>query len=49
VDTIWTAIYAVFVSVWITIFIESWKRKSSEISSKWGIFEYEENGQRSIR
>lgn len=37
VDTVFTSLYAIIVSIWVTIFIEKWKRKSSEISLKWGI------------
>ena len=37
VDTIFTTLYALLVSIWVTIFIERWKRKSAEISLKWGV------------
>lgn len=37
VDTIFTTIYAVLVCLWVTIFIERWKRKSAELNQKWGI------------
>lgn len=37
VDTPLTTIYALFVCVWVTVFIERWKRKAAEISLKWGV------------
>jgi hypothetical protein len=37
VDTPITTIYALFVCVWVTVFIERWKRKAAEISMKWGL------------
>mmetsp|Transcript_30563 Transcript_30563/g.30004 ORF Transcript_30563/g.30004 Transcript_30563/m.30004 type:complete len:524 (-) Transcript_30563:1445-3016(-) len=37
VDTIYTSFYAIVISIWMTVFIERWKRKSSEISTKWGL------------
>ena len=43
IDTIWTSVYAVIVSIWATIFTERWKRKSSEIACKWGVFAYDED------
>lgn len=43
IESIWTAAYAVLVSIWATIFIEKWRRKSSEIACKWGVFSYEED------
>lgn len=49
VDTPLTALYAVCVSLWVTFFIEKWKRKSSEISSKWGIYDLQEKGMRQMR
>ena len=37
VDTKFTTIYALLVCIWVTIFIERWKRKSAEICLKWGV------------
>jgi hypothetical protein len=41
IETVFTAIYAILVCFWVTIFIEKWKRKSSEISLKWGVLGHE--------
>lgn len=48
-DTSFAGLYAILVSLWVTIFIEAWKRKSSEIASKWGILDVKEHGKRRIR
>lgn len=37
VDTIFSSLYALLVCIWVTIFIERWKRKSAEICLKWGV------------
>jgi hypothetical protein len=37
VDTPLTTIYALFVCVWVTVFIERWKRKAAEICLRWGL------------
>jgi len=37
VDTPLTTMYALFVCVWVTVFIERWKRKSAEICLRWGL------------
>jgi Calcium-activated chloride channel len=37
VDTPLTTVYALFVCIWVTVFIERWKRKSAEICLKWGL------------
>lgn len=37
VDTIFTSLYALLVCIWVTIFIERWKRKSAELCLKWGV------------
>jgi len=37
VETIFLSIYALLVCVWATIFLERWKRKSAELSLKWGV------------
>ena len=39
VDNIWTSVYSVTVCIWVTIFIERWRRKSAEIALKWGVFD----------
>ena len=37
VDTIFTALYSLLICIWVTIFIERWKRKCSELALRWGI------------
>jgi hypothetical protein len=37
VDTIFTTLYSLLICIWVTIFIERWKRKSAEICLKWGV------------
>lgn len=37
VNTIFSSLYALLVCIWVTIFIERWKRKSAEICLKWGV------------
>jgi Calcium-activated chloride channel len=37
VDTIFTSLYALLVCIWVTIFIERWKRKSAELCLRWGV------------
>jgi hypothetical protein len=37
VDTPLTTMYALFVCVWVTVFIERWKRKAAEICLRWGL------------
>jgi len=37
VDSAVNALYALYMCIWITIFIERWKRKSSELCLKWGL------------
>jgi hypothetical protein len=49
VDTVWTGIYAILICLWVTIFIERWKRKSSEVAFKWGILKDDLSTQRIIR
>lgn len=36
-NTVFTTLYTIIVTLWVTIFIERWKRKSAEICHKWGI------------
>jgi bacteriorhodopsin len=48
-DTIFTGLYTILVSLWITIFKERWKSKSSEISMKWDIFKLKSEAQRDMR
>jgi hypothetical protein len=36
-DTIFSSLYALLVCIWVTIFIERWKRKSAEICLRWGV------------
>jgi Calcium-activated chloride channel len=37
VDTPLTTMYSIFVCVWVTVFIERWKRKAAEICLRWGL------------
>lgn len=37
VDTSLTSLYSLLICIWVTIFIERWKRKSSEICLIWGL------------
>lgn len=39
VDNIFTSLYSLLVCIWVTIFIERWRRKSSEIALRWGVLE----------
>ncbi|KAF0690836.1 Aste57867_17824 [Aphanomyces stellatus] len=39
-----TAMYALFVSAWATIFLEAWKRRESELAWHWGSSLVEEDG-----
>jgi hypothetical protein len=36
------AIYSVFMSVWATVFLESWKRRESSLSIMWGTTKFEQ-------
>lgn len=36
------AIYAVFVLLWTTLFVESWKRKESKIADMWLMRDFED-------
>jgi len=38
-----SAIYAMFVATWATIFLEAWKRKESELSWNWNGSSAEDN------
>ena len=40
VDNIFTSLYSLCVCIWVTIFIERWKRKSSEIALRWGVLDH---------
>lgn len=42
IDNIINGLYALLVCFWVTIFIERWKRKNSEIALRWGIFSMNE-------
>jgi len=37
-----TTIYAVFLSIWATLFLEYWKRYNNELNYEWGTAEYKE-------
>ena len=46
VDSSLNTLYALLVCIWVTVFIERWKRKSSEICLKWGLSDYINNNTR---
>jgi hypothetical protein len=48
-DTTFTGIYAILVSLWVTLMMERWKRKSAEISMKWGIYNLKNDTNRIVR
>lgn len=37
VDNKWNIIYCIFLAMWSTIFVESWKRKQSEFAFIWNM------------
>ena len=37
VDSKWNPLFNIMMCVWGTVFIESWKRRSSELSNVWGV------------
>lgn len=49
IDTPLTAIYAIIVCLWVTFFIERWKRKSASLSLRWGIFDIHKQTVKEIR
>jgi hypothetical protein len=34
--TLWSFVYALVISIWITVFIEFWKRQENELRQRWG-------------
>jgi anoctamin-10 len=49
VDSTFNTLYALLVCIWVTVFIERWKRKSSEICLRWGITDFINNSDREER
>eukprot|EP00347_Sterkiella_histriomuscorum_P016772 403351910 len=49
VDNIFTSLYSLLVCIWVTIFIERWRRKSSEIALRWGVLEDNSDFEREVR
>jgi len=46
VDSSLNTLYALLVCIWVTVFIERWKRKSTEICLKWGLSDIISNNKR---
>ena len=49
VETPLVAVYSMCLCLWVTVFIESWKRKAAEISLKWGVLERDELDRSQVR
>jgi hypothetical protein len=49
VDTPINYFYILFISLWSTFYVESWKRKQSTIQYIWGLEEKEEQINESIK
>ena len=43
IDTPWNYIYLILISVWSTVFVESWKRKQNTIKYLWALEEKRQN------
>jgi len=43
-----SAVYAVFLSIWATFFLEFWKRYQSKLTHNWGTMNYEEDEQERV-
>jgi len=41
-DTIFVPIYAIFLAIWITLFLEFWKRRNASLAYKWDMMDFEE-------
>jgi len=39
-ESVWIGVYALIVSLWVTVMIEMWKRKLSALALKWGVFHH---------
>jgi hypothetical protein len=39
VESLYSPLYSISIAIWATVLIEMWKRKSSEIASKWGVID----------
>jgi len=37
-----SVVFAVFLSLWATLFLESWKRKNAELAFKWNMLDFEQ-------
>jgi len=42
IAVVWMPIYGILVAIWITFFLEFWKREQSFIAVKWGMSKFEE-------
>jgi hypothetical protein len=49
VDTPWNYFYILFISLWSTFYVESWKRKQATIQYLWGLNEKEEQIKKSVK
>lgn len=36
-ENTWTAVFGLFMSVWVTLFLEAWKRVQSRRAQEWGM------------
>ena len=41
-DSVWYAIYSVFIAIWTTLFVESWKQKEAFLGNRWLVRNYDE-------
>ena len=35
IDSAWNGVFAVFLAVWSTVFVESWKKKQNRLIYEW--------------
>lgn len=49
IDNVLNGLYALLVCIWVTIFIERWKRKSSEIALRWGVYSDSKEYEKQLR
>ncbi|XP_027042755.1 anoctamin-4-like [Pocillopora damicornis] len=41
-DNEFTVVFAIFMSIWATMFLEFWKRRQAEIAYEWDLLGYED-------
>ena len=49
VDSPWNYLYIIFITLWSTAYLESWKRKHATISYVWGLEERKDQIERSVK